>query len=576
MDWKAKKFILGGVATYILLGSFMLFLYHGIRPWPKYLSVEILTVILCAYYAGQSKKFLANGTALALCLGSPLFIYALSGETLGRREFLDTLGMTMAVSFGSLFLLYVWKTKLLSVVFGFAWIILLFPILLYWGYYFSATEPLNAAAVLAIFQTNPAEAISYLREYFSITGGVIIVLIFSGGIWFIKKILASENTMACPYRWMTILLALLCIISGFHFCRAYNLYHVLGREVVDGLENYHRFAAAREKRKSFTSTLNLFAQAKHPGVYVLVIGESQNRNHMSAYGYEKETTPWLDSMRQDPHMIFFENARSCHTHTVQVLLYALTSKNQYNEIPMEKAITILESVKAAGFSTAWLSNQVQYGAWDTPTTVIAAEAEQQRWLNQNLGETTSTNHYDGDLVDSLKDITVSDSQLIVIHLMGNHGAYQDRYPSDFAIDAETLVGTYDNSIRYNDAVVRDIYEAAKTLPYFQGLIYMADHADDVDREIGHDSSRFTQDMTKIPFYMIFSDEYLSSAKEEVKNLRAHRSDMFTNDLLYNTVLGIMGIRISETFEPQNDLTCAKYDADEERFRTLYGKKTLER
>lgn len=65
-------------------------------------------------------------------------------------------------------------------------------------------------------------------------------------------------------------------------------------------------------------------------------------------------------------------------------------------------VSIIEMVQSAGYKTVWLSNQVRYGAWDTPISVIALEADQQIWMNRNIGETTRTNCYDGVLAEKLK------------------------------------------------------------------------------------------------------------------------------------------------------------------------------
>lgn len=122
---------------------------------------------------------------------------------------------------------------------------------------------------------------------------------------------------------------------------------------------------------------------------------------------------------------------------------------------LENAISILELAKAAGYHTAWISNQVQYSAWDTPITIIASEAEQQVWLNKNVGETTQTNFYDEKVLDGLQNIQIYDKMLIVIHLMGNHGSYSDRYPHSFDKfrGRGKQIDTYDNSILYNDYVI---------------------------------------------------------------------------------------------------------------------------
>ena len=55
----------------------------------------------------------------------------------------------------------------------------------------------------------------------------------------------------------------------------------------------------------------------------------------------------------------------------------MTAKNQYNNIAVKNAVSVLEVAEAAGFETVWLSNQVKYSAWDTPVTSIASEANQQ-------------------------------------------------------------------------------------------------------------------------------------------------------------------------------------------------------
>ena len=321
---------------------------------------------------------------------------------------------------------------------------------------------------------------------------------------------------------------------------------------------------------------NLQGLEGKPGVYFLIIGESQNRLHMSAYGYDKETTPWLDSMKDDPHCILFTQARSCHTHTVQVLAYALTAKNQYNDMPLEEALSLIEVAKAAGFRTIWLSNQARYGAFDTPISVIASEADEQVWLNQHTSETYATSVYDGKLVDALKNVTLAEKTLVVVHLMGNHGSYIDRYPPEWRKDDDTVAtGAYDNSIRYNDAVMQDMYETMRQIPGFAAAIYFADHADDVDAGLAHDANQFTQNMTKIPLYMLFSDDYRVAEPEKIQELTAHRTDLFTNDLIFNTMLALMNIYIPNNYEPANDVTRKSYDADSTRFRTLYGQKALE-
>lgn len=274
-----------------------------------------------------------------------------------------------------------------------------------------------------------------------------------------------------------------------------------------GLKLYKDFKnAALERAHKFGSLA--IEKDGYNGLYILVIGESQNRNHMSAYGYKRETTPWLSKMRNDPDAVIFSNAYSNHTHTVPALTYALTSKSQYNNYPLQDCPSLIEVAKASGFKTYWISNQVKLSAWDTPISLIASMADRQEFINSNVGEDTRTAYFDEELVNRLKTLHEDSTRiLLVLHLMGNHGIYEERYPRSFDKFGRTRIDKYDNSMLYNDAVVKAIYEWAKKQPNFMSLVYVADHSEGVDRGVFHDSSQFDWDLTEIPFWMIFSDKY---------------------------------------------------------------------
>lgn len=254
----------------------------------------------------------------------------------------------------------------------------------------------------------------------------------------------------------------------------------------------------------------------------------------------------------------------------------MTAKNQYNEQKLEDAVSIIEMAKAAGYKTVWLSNQVRYGNYDTPISVIASEADQQIWINHNIGETTKTNFYDGALVEQLKALSYNDKMLIVVHLMGNHGSYSDRYPTNFTQfrGQNKTIDEYDNSILYNDYVVSQLYENAQNIPNFQAMIYFSDHTDAVDQGLSHDASNFVWPMTYIPFYMAFSPTYEKAYPDTFEILQKHKTYYFTNDLIFNTLMGIMHIQANDCYEPENDLTSPAYDDNQSRFMTLYGKKKI--
>ncbi len=510
---------------------------------------------------------------------STIYIKLAGGEDLYPKEMLQYIGYIAAVYSILLSLgLFIPNLHLRKIYFLLLFLLLLLPFGGLWFYYGISGSLVHADTLMAILQTNSSEGQSYLQDHLngrSIFACTATILLFIGFAMSIKDFPRKSISSLRNKKSIVFLMAFL-VSAGYllHHGRQNLLAHLYSNTQKYAQE-YNNFAARKEKRSATLQALDV-AKSDAKGVYILVVGESQNKLHMNAYGYKRSTTPWLSQMRGNENFLFFEKAYSCHTHTVPVLSYALTAKNQYNDMPLENAASILEIAKAAGYKTVWLSNQVRYGAYDTPTTVIASEADEQIWLNHHVGKTTETDTYDGKLVDALREIKYTDRMLIVIHLMGCHGSYEDRYLATYDTFHGGLkqIDAYDNAVLYNDYVMSQIYETAKQIPHFRTMIFFSDHTDAVDENLSHDSSNFVWPMTYIPFYIATSDEYLTTHTETVKALTNHKDTIFTNDLIFNTLIGLMDIRDYPSYEPENDFTRSTYDDHISRFRTLFGKKKI--
>lgn len=353
--------------------------------------------------------------------------------------------------------------------------------------------------------------------------------------------------------------------------------NTLVHRVAESIHSYEEFKNNRELRLQRLAMLKgLHQDNSQKGVYVLVIGESQARNHMSVYGYPRQTTPWLSILKEAKGSIMFKNAYSNHVHTVPALTYALSEKNQYNELTLSDVNSIIDMANAAGMDTYWISNQERYSAFDTPIAEIASMSNHQTWINDNVGNTAETRYLDGKLLDSLptgKEVT---NALIVIHVMGAHATYRERYPSNFAkfSSNDQLVDTYDNAITYNDDVLKRIYTQVKQYPNFMGFIFFSDHGEEPKGNLAHESSKFTFNMAKIPLVMNFSSRFIENNPHIFEVLRLHKDNYWTNDLLYNMLISVMGIKGAPVIEPQFDLTNSQYSGNKDNLTTLYGEKRL--
>ena len=520
----------------------------------------------------ERKVYFCQISLLFLLANSIFLIKLVLGNFIGLSSVKNYANFSIALLNLALLLPMLFEKHVIRSVLRFIFLaVILLPVFFILGYYSVTSTVFAPDTLLAIAQTNIQEAIEYAKDNFSCKT-IFLIILANASVFFV----AIKNTQKILWNKYNLFLVLFCITACLVGVYKYrdNIITDIPKQASKTLAQYKNFSKERTDRKDNMSKL-LLSHKPEAGVYVLVIGESQNRAHMQAYNYHRATTPWLDSMKNDKNMLLFTKAYSCHTHTVPTLLYALTAKNQYNNIAVKNAVSVLEVAEAAGFETVWLSNQVKYSAWDTPVTSIASEANQQKWINSTLGESTNTDYFDGKLIEELEKIKITDKMLIVMHLMGNHGSYEQRYPKAFEkYDGKNTIDKYDNSIIYNDYVMSQVYKRARKIPNFKGLVYCSDHADAIDKNLSHDAAQFDFDMTHIPLYIYLSHSYIQNNSAKYKSLEKQKNKLFTNDLLFNLMLGVLGINLNNIYEPNNDPTADTFDNNKERFKTLYGKKYI--
>jgi heptose-I-phosphate ethanolaminephosphotransferase len=159
-----------------------------------------------------------------------------------------------------------------------------------------------------------------------------------------------------------------------------------------------------------------------PQTYVIVVGESLNRNHMSLYGYDRETTPNLNRLSSE--FIKFDNVVSAFAQPRPSLSVSLTEADTVNGLTEAKAISLLGAMKKAGFKTWWISNQQPLRK---PTTAMAALADVEHFISHDF-HGVEVNRYDGYLLPSVKAAIADKAphKVIFVHLMGSHLQYTNR------------------------------------------------------------------------------------------------------------------------------------------------------
>ena len=306
-----------------------------------------------------------------------------------------------------------------------------------------------------------------------------------------------------------------------------------------------------------------------PSTIIMVIGESESRDYMSAFtDYPVETTPWLSAKKTDKHFILFPNAYSCIASTAPCLSNALTEINQYNNKEFYSSCSVIDIAHKAGYTTHWYSNQGNLGDSSTAVTIIANTCGTSKWTKQNLNQV----QYDEALLDYLYEVDPTKNNFVVIHLKGNHFNFINRYPQNFAKFSEPekydLIPNYIDSIRYTDYILQKIWEYGKQKLNLQAMLYFSDHAVIPDKRRSPNFDGFGT--VRIPMFTYFSDEYIEKHNNIFTALSDNQNKHFTNDLIYELVCGIFDVK-SNHYDETNSLASSKYKYTRDMLKTDLGR-----
>lgn len=303
---------------------------------------------------------------------------------------------------------------------------------------------------------------------------------------------------------------------------------------------------------------------QNPDNVVLIIGESFSKSHSSLYHYPKETNPYLSMLKDSAFLFVYKNVTSPGLYTIEAMECVMsTYKPEYGDsIPWYKCLTIPEMFNVLGYNTCWISNQSKTGAFDNIITKYA-ELCQENFFIGNKFSGINKQGLDESVIDILSPLlsrTIS-LNFYVIHLMGSHGCFDERYPSQFSKFTEDNylsflpsqrynLATYDNSILYNDSVV---YQVMNLFADKEAVVfYFSDHALDVYDSskdyVGHariNDSLSVKAGSAIPFMIYASPQYQEHFPAEMELIKNSVDKPFrTDDLLY-TLMDIVGVKFDD-------------------------------
>ena len=243
---------------------------------------------------------------------------------------------------------------------------------------------LSPPSIYALVDTKTGqEVIEFVQLYFRFDFLALAVLASAPSIYALKY--SFSNTLPSRKRLLNtlVIVGIFFPVSyvGFQRPFLYNSNPIL-------FFSYTVMEALHEKQKilDFYANMNetfpplAQSQSSEPAIHILVVGEATTRRHMSLYGYNRPTSPNLIRLR--PNIYLADDACSSRGSTIPQLQELFTFANREDRSPLFNAPNLLQIMKAAGFKTFWISNQLgsQYDNW---SGILSRSVDVRVFLNKS-------------------------------------------------------------------------------------------------------------------------------------------------------------------------------------------------
>ncbi|ANV98030.1 hypothetical protein BBW65_04085 [Helicobacter enhydrae] len=458
--------------------------------------------------------------------------------------------------------------------------------------------PLSATMLITAFETNLQESLSFVELYFNfrILGAFLLTSLYAylcffvgnqktfkysggGGLLFLSPFVLlglcfalydfytlKNDFSGCQYK-----KSFSFLIPMRQIC-AFNLAFNDNKQTKDLLDKL---------KTDFQTQSTEFTRKNKIENIVLILGESTQKNHMQIYGYDLPTTPNLAKL-DTKNLIIYNNVISPHAQTTLSLRKVLTFLNYENEDNKQDVYTLgnlITLFNQANYSTFWISNQLgkTHGG---VTSVIATSSKKYNFASQYKQNFEEVFH-DGKLlpiIDMEQNSNKEKYNLFVIHLMGTHASYGNRYPPHFSFFDDSLyhgkkqrtIARYDNAVLYNDYVVSEIIKKFTNRDAI--VIYISDHGEELYENnsdfAGHSDDRISKPMVEIPMLVYVSDLFIQNHPILYTQLQSSVDSKYMTDDLIHTILDIAGIK-TLGFDPTRSIINQKFNPN--RIRMIGGK-----
>lgn len=315
-------------------------------------------------------------------------------------------------------------------------------------------------------------------------------------------------------------------------------------------------------------------------VVVLVLGETSRYDHWQVNGYARETSPRL--MQRE--VVSFDSCFSvANLTTVSVPFILSRATPTHQELYLQEK-SVVDAFHEAGYETSWIADQSFNNHF---LLRIAESCDHTHYFmprnNELLLDTVLLSPVRMALTDR-GGLSSPKPQMMVVHSLGCHFKYSQRYPDEFQhfvpdmkgmrigalmpdFDSisegirlnnrrnslalaknvqNVLVNSYDNAIRYTDYFLDSLIEILEESGRPAVMVYVGDHGenlmDDERHMLLHGTYAGSVWEYHVPLFVWMSEEYQSMYPDKMTTMRGNKSKKMTTMYLFHSLLHLGGIR----------------------------------
>lgn len=449
-----------------------------------------------------------------------------------------------------------------------------------YSYYQSIDSFFTGDDVVAIAQSNLEELYDFVEHYlFNFSSALYGSALLALSLFTFLVLKACAKHHKVKYKKTAVISALVFMIAAVVITsqlRQVKYYRLMVNDLQNKIAAFHELTSKIENASVSNAT-----KEQQGELYVLIIGESLCRDNMGLYNHSIDNTPFLSKLGAQANSVVFNNAYSSFVNTVPSITASFSQGNIHTGLTFPEGENLISMAKKSGIKTHWISNQVKNGNADTPIGAISSLADESFFTTNFVFDGSYSQKPDMVLIPELeklgKSLNSAENNLVIIHIMGNHSPYYNRFPEDYpqikinnpsqvgqlvhdaelvssAFNGATRYDQYLTAVKYNDDFLSKVYDIFGKRSDFHALVYYSDHAEAVhyvglkdakDRKtpVGrHNVAQFSYVMSRIPFIVNVSESFKAKYQDSFASMVANKDKILTNDTLYDFMLDLMQVQ----------------------------------